>query len=680
MKMINYKIFIVMLTLIAHVDLLGVSYGSDTQVKIESYVSFPETDTNNQMLGFSAFANGFALNPMNTTCTFNDFWLVGGPVSLNGSTLILQEDLILSPGIQILTGGTINAHNHAIIMEGESTQTIPLSYGINFITQLLTPGSNLYSVDWSTDNKYIAGGTGGTPRLMIYSFNGLSPAFTASANLGSTIWALAWQPVAEPPYYLVTGANDGLRAYQFTPPSSLVATYTVGIGTSETSVAWHPSGNIVATCHSNAITIYNFIAGVLTYNTSYSFLPGQTVNGRSLDFDYTGSYLAAGVSTANQLQVLYWDGLSLTSTASANTGGSAIGVNWSPDGSLISFGTANILQVYRFDRTLNSLTLWASNNLGATITSVNSTNWRPDGSTIAVGSNRMYSIDYSFQLFAVNQIAQQLLLIAEYYQVGAYNTFECRWSPNSIYLAVAQAAGLFSVFILQPSTMTFNNAVLQFSGDTYLNAPLLFQGTSVLDGKNNALYLGSFGGIIVDSGASLLLKDLTVYNVSGTNVRCVDNTSTLSCFNVTWHQDNNVTFSQGQLAVIGQLVMTGSSAFIYQSDQTSTIYDLGTWYFDNGMTFSYSPIHGANNLIAFQDAASILHLYGTNLYAPSTGLCFTKGCLMIEGPCQFISDGADAANGIWLGDGTGANDLKVKILPESGIIPEQGYVLYKNSN
>jgi len=293
------------------------------------------------MLGFSAFANGFALQSINTTCTFNDFWLVGGPVSLNRGTLILQEDLIFNSGATINSVGTINAHNHAIILENEKTATIPINNWINLLNSQ-DPGEIPLNAAWSADNKYIAVGTmqsGSNQELRIYAFDGFSLTFTAGVHLGLSVYALAWQPAEEaPPYYLIAGTSNGLYAYQFTPPSALVATSTVGTGTSFTAVAWHPSGNTVAVGRRSATTqqimMFNCNAGTLSYNTSYSFLPTQAVGDRNvLEFDYTGSYLAVGLTIANQLQVLQWDGASLLTTTAVNTGSAVNTVSWSPDGS-----------------------------------------------------------------------------------------------------------------------------------------------------------------------------------------------------------------------------------------------------------------------------------------------------------------------------------------------------------
>ena len=53
---------------------------------------------------------------------------------------------------------------------------------------------------------------------------------------------------------------------------------------------------------------------------------------------------------------------------------------------------------------------------------------------------------------------------------------------------------------------------------------------------------------------------------------------------------------------------------------------------------------------------------------------------MIEGQCPFVSAATTQTNGIWIGNGNPADDIKVKVLPESGIITENGYVSYGNVN
>jgi WD40 repeat protein len=113
------------------------------------------------------------------------------------------------------------------------------------------------------------------------------------------------------------------------------------------------------------VQLYNLSAtGTLTTITNYSF-PTTLVlysQWQDLDFDYTGSYLACGFNynaiTPYALQVLLWDGISLTVTTSVNVAGDSVSaLSWSPDGSLLAVGKAGAqaLSLYSFNRTLKSL-------------------------------------------------------------------------------------------------------------------------------------------------------------------------------------------------------------------------------------------------------------------------------------------------------------------------------------
>ena len=125
--------------------------------------------------------------------------------------------------------------------------------------------------------------------------------------------------------------------------------------------------------------------------------------------------------------------------------------------------------------------------------------------------------------------------------------------------------------------------------------------------------------------------------------------------------------------------MTGTGTFIYSSSQMSTIFHGAQWYFDRGMTFSYFPQNGANNLINFADSTAQLYLYETALYAQSNGLQLAKGTVTIDGFCPFYSYASTQSSGILIGDGlTNPNNVNLMVLPESGIDVGSGYVVYQN--
>ena len=75
---------------------------------------FPASDSDNLMLGFGHFQGGFTLEDATTSCTFNSIFPVSGTVNMNGGTLYLLQDMVLSNTTQLVGLGTIIGNNHAI--------------------------------------------------------------------------------------------------------------------------------------------------------------------------------------------------------------------------------------------------------------------------------------------------------------------------------------------------------------------------------------------------------------------------------------------------------------------------------------------------------------------------------------------------------------------------------------
>lgn len=230
-----------------------------------------------------------------------------------------------------------------------------------------------------------------------------------------------------------------------------------------------------------------------------------------------------------------------------------------------------------------------------------------------------------------------------------------------------------------PNGLIFNNANVICNSDLSLNGPLRFNGNSILNGQYQTLNLGALGSLVTGTGASLLLRDITIRNVRAGNFFCVDNAGTVSFDNVTLILDSNYSFTQGRFDVITSALVTGTNVFAYQSSAASSIRANATLLFDSGMTFSYIPPIASGNLLVLTDTSSNLHLYETTLYSTPTGLRLTKGNLIIEGRCPIRSDARVLAEAIMFGDGvSAANDLTVDVLPESGLDVISGFLLYNN--
>ena len=78
-------------TCIDVINLSSLAVGSRTAVSVQPQTTFPSA-TDNIMLGFAAFNQGFILTDASTTCTFDDYFPIAGQVKLNGGSLILRQD------------------------------------------------------------------------------------------------------------------------------------------------------------------------------------------------------------------------------------------------------------------------------------------------------------------------------------------------------------------------------------------------------------------------------------------------------------------------------------------------------------------------------------------------------------------------------------------------------------
>ncbi len=687
-------VFFVLLLLVSS-GIWAMSVGSNTAPSRETFANFSPNSSPSTINAFAGMDYGFMIGTnLTTTVNFNSYFPVGNVMFLNGNTLSLGTDLYLASDLIIPSLGYINGNNHRIEFAPHD-QTIMLpnpALQINLLNNQKPNTSSDWATAWSADNNYVAVGTVWSStgyELFIYSFNGLTLMLTASiGNMANNVNDVAWQPATEPPYYLVAASDGGLFAYQFTPPSTLVLKSTgYTDANAAEAVAWHPSGNIVAACpYRDWIYIYSFnsATGALTkISTSPSVLPQYCIKG-TLNFDYSGNYLACGcVAGANQLQVFSYNATtsSLTSVASASTGQNLYALAWSPDGTMIAVGgSANQIQVYSFNRSTNTLTLIPSYTVGDLPVLVESLNWSPDGTILAALLNSNYGCP--FFLLKVNTSAQRLLGLAGYPMI--YTPVSIRWSPNGTYLAVADNTGYINVFnllanVVNTTPLTLTNANVVFNSPVQLQAPVSCGGACIIDGNGYTLNLNSQSLNVKSGGASLLFRNIMLEGITGTNLQCLDTLGTISFENVTCVVNNSLQFNQGQLAIIGECIMTGTGQFIYTSNQGSTIFHGAQWYFDRGMTFSYFPQNSAKNLISFADSTAQLYLYETALYIQSSGLQLTKGTLKIDGQCPFYSYATSSANGILIGDNANsANNVNVMILPESGIYEERGYVIDQN--
>ena len=102
-----YKFLIILIVIVCPVYIFGLSVGSNSAFSRQANVTFPSADTDNTMLGFAVFEQGFSLADQFTTCTFNDVFPVSGLVMLNAGRLYLLQDLVFANTMYFGIGGGI---------------------------------------------------------------------------------------------------------------------------------------------------------------------------------------------------------------------------------------------------------------------------------------------------------------------------------------------------------------------------------------------------------------------------------------------------------------------------------------------------------------------------------------------------------------------------------------------
>ncbi len=220
-----------------------------------------------------------------------------------------------------------------------------------------------------------------------------------------------------------------------------------------------------------------------------------------------------------------------------------------------------------------------------------------------------------------------------------------------------------------------------------LTSTLKLSGSCVLDGCSKMISLGSGGVIEAQAGSNITIRDLTIYDVNGTNVRCADNTASITFDNVKIINRNSWYFANGSFSVKNNLNFAGGGKFVYQSAYASTINDNSTLFLSDAMTFSYDPSKGSSQAVAgqqnlvFTNSSSKMICDGVTLKITNTGMRLTKGTIQFDRKNLIYSDAnlTDTAHALILGDGVFLNDPQIILGPDSRISLESGVIQYECS-
>jgi len=668
--------------------------GSFTNPSRQAAIVFPPNDPTNEMRGFAAFENGFALANGTVNCLFNAYFPVAGNIDLRGGVLNLRTDLHVSDVATFVSTGTIRCNSRSVTLPSSIP---PVTFAGSTSLQLITSvdvGGGINSFDWSVGDQYIAVSRDKTvadTEMFIYSFNGvaLSQVSTRTGTVSSGE-AVGWHPTLN---YVALGINEDvngpdLYVYQFAPgPNTLTETGNGLMQGAVYAVAWNPRGNWLASSSSSPtqqVRIFTFNSGTgsITQFATDTLVPNRLVQNNAMSWDSSGHYLVFGVANdatvgANELIVDYFDDVTISATVGVDIGQTVTTVDWSPTGTFIAVGlggSTERLRIYQHNISNGTLTESTSARVGETST-VNSVDWHPSGNYLAAGVASGTGTE--IRIYNFDKTAVMLSIFAQLNWESSIK--QIRWSRSGNFLATIDSANVLSIFAFGGAPFAFDTGTLIFNSDINMATQFLATGTCVIEGNNYTLDLSNTDSFTIGSGATVLMKNMVIKGIIDGKINFIDTTGVLQLRDVIWTQTGDYTFTKGAFTIDGTVLFTGTSTFIYSSSKTSTINANATMMFDNNMTFSYVPSTANNSLLAMTDNTSNLYLLNTTLFANTIGLKLTKGNLILDGLCPIVSLATAAAQGILLGDGVSAiNNVGINVLAESGFNINSGFLVYQN--
>jgi len=183
-------------------------------------------------------------------------------------------------------------------------------------------------------------------------------------------------------------------------------------------------------------------------------------------------------------------------------------------------------------------------------------------------------------------------------------------------------------------TMDFNGSftipkseVLHITSDT------------VIDGNGGTLSFDPHSLLFVEQDVTLTLRNLSIHHKKNSptlpSLVCGGNGARLALDNVTLKLADDFEFSQGQLFIHGDVIVTGTNSFIYKSPKPLFIDSSALLAFDLGTAFTFAPTTTDQRLLIFKDASSGLFLNGASFNTTSTGVRLSRGTLYIDNKVVF---------------------------------------------
>ncbi|MFC1842269.1 hypothetical protein ACFLYU_01290 [Candidatus Dependentiae bacterium] len=676
--------------------LMGVDIGSDTAVN--RFNTQQVLNDGDRVAGFAALQGGFRLDSPAVTATFDSFFPVSGTLELNLGNLMLGRDLVLSEVKSFVSLGHIHGAGHILRMSLGNENIFPFFDDVSFCQIIaLWTSANIGQptcFDWSPDDKFIAIGFTGTKSIDIYEFDGSSLTLRGAVAGGREVTDIKWHPTESYRLAVTTlkdpGAGPEILIYAVSAVGVPTLTSSANPNVNVFAVDWHYTGSWIAVGENTGgseLSIYAVSGTGIINGTPVATASPGTVSDRAVSWYSGEDYLAVGVTSAaaNELVVYSFNQVTpaLTLEASSAIGYDVNAVDWNLTTTYYALAVGleaaapEVLGVYEFDPVGGSITrlTYAIIDKG-----VEAVDWNSQcGECLAVGIDQGSSggefktYDYDTENPSLTISSESMAAASTVYDVG--------WSNDGAYVAHLGSNFIYLYSrVINAGGVLFDDLHIILDGNYEVQEGLemRFSGSCSFDGLGHCLMLNDNTSIVIESDSHLSLQNIKIHNVSGNNIRCYSDTSTLRLKDVQWFLDGDYTFTTGMFEVACQdfHILGEGFGFGYKSDLESIIGSDGRMILDRNVTFSYDPPIADRDLLSMADSTSELVLRGATLFSTSTGLRLTKGNLVVERKSFISCDGDVLSEAVSFGDGSSAsNNLSVQCVGAANLEILGGYVV-----
>ena len=635
--------------------------------------------SSNNIEGYTFLDDAFELESATTTCTWDAFYPVRGPISLNGGTVYLQQDFKMGGTSSMESSGSIYCYGKQFDFgstttsfdvsgaSGSLTEQVSLDDASNPVVNGENPSIQYgYSCDWSYDGAYcIVGGKSYIYDWRIYSFDGSSLTHVDGIDNNDVAYNLRAHPSE---YYVAVTRNYTKQVY--------VHKYT-GVGITDNisesfdesprAVAWHPSGNYLAVGiygeGDKGIGIYEFGTSPmsLTYVCSCDVDTASQFYG-ALDWspDIGGNYyLVAGTHGGYQeLSVYQFDPVGETLTRKVYEDDTAVAdVAWDPNGDYIMTGSSkdsgDNLVMYRFTPPNTLDFVWDA----AVPKYIYSTQWSSDGLKVAAGFSK-HGEETELRIYSCNRSTGELTEDSGsvHHDAGDFEGVRSvKWRNDDEYLAVVEyKSGLLSIYKTFETVagafapLLFEDANIVLNSDLGITGTLELRGTCTLVGNGHRMDLATTGSLVISRNANVTLQNIKIENVDTTNGFETWDGSTVYMDGVIMKLSGNYSYTTGTWNVTkrGLNIEGDGNTFEHASSQPLTVDTNSSLGMKRGTTFSYNS-SGATNLAI---NGEFLFDQSTLSLAAGKSLTLNSGTLVAKNMVQ-MNGGSLIGTPLILGDG-----------------------------